>query len=106
MVPVRLAGRSRLDVPLPLVVGVGAVLLAAVVGLVLLRRSRRTAVERPELVDVPLVVDSLVKTYADGLRAAGACPAGRCRGGRRSQARQYWNSSQIRRARYLDRPTG
>ncbi|MGI3782140.1 MAG: alpha/beta fold hydrolase [Janthinobacterium lividum] len=62
-------GGSRLDVPLPLVVGVGVVLLAALVGLVLLRRSRRTAVERPELADVPLVVDGLVKTYADGLRA-------------------------------------
>ena len=36
------SGGSRLDVPLPLVVGVGVVLLAALVGLVLLRRSRRT----------------------------------------------------------------
>ncbi|MBB3326161.1 alpha/beta fold hydrolase [Microlunatus antarcticus] len=63
------SGGSRLDVPLPLVVGFGVVLLAALVGLVLLRRSRRTAVERPDLADVPLVVDGLVKTYADGLRA-------------------------------------
>jgi ABC-2 type transport system ATP-binding protein len=45
------------------------VLLAALVGLVLLRRSRRSAVDRPELADVPLVVEGLVKTYADGLRA-------------------------------------
>ena len=63
------SGGSRLDVPLPLVIGVGVVLLAALVGLVLLRRSRRSAVDRPELADVPLVVGGLVKTYADGLRA-------------------------------------
>ena len=62
-------GGSRLDVPLPLVVGVGVVLLAALIGLVLLRRSRRALVDRPELADVPLVVEGLVKTYADGLRA-------------------------------------
>ncbi len=63
------SGGSRLDVPLPLVIGVGVVLLAALVGLVLLRRSRRSAVDRPDLADVPLVVEGLVKTYADGLRA-------------------------------------
>ena len=65
-------GGSRLDVPLPLVLAVGAVLLAAVVGLVLLRRSRRAfraGPERPELADVPLVVEGLQKTYADGLKA-------------------------------------
>ena len=63
------SGGSRLDVPVPLVVGFVLVLLAAAVGLVLLRRSRRTAVERPELAGVPLVVEGLVKTYADGFRA-------------------------------------
>ncbi|GAA3579715.1 alpha/beta fold hydrolase [Microlunatus spumicola] len=63
------SGGSRLDVPLPLVVGVGLVLLAALVGLVLLRRSRRAVVDRPELADVPLVVEGLVKSYADGFRA-------------------------------------
>ncbi|MGI3785371.1 MAG: alpha/beta fold hydrolase, partial [Janthinobacterium lividum] len=65
----RASGGSRLDVPLPLVVGVGVVLLAALVGLLLLRRSRRSAVDRADLADVPLVVEGLVKTYADGLRA-------------------------------------
>ena len=63
------SGGSRLDVPLPLVVGVGVVLLAALVGLVLLRRSRGAAVDRGDLADVPLVVEGLVKTYADGFRA-------------------------------------
>ena len=63
------SGGSRLDVPLPLVIGVGVVLLAALVGLLLLRRSRRSTVDRPDLADVPLVVEGLVKTYADGLRA-------------------------------------
>ncbi|HEY0239116.1 MAG TPA: alpha/beta fold hydrolase [Friedmanniella sp.] len=63
------SGGSRLDVPLPLVIGVGVVLLAALAGLVLLRRSRRAVVDRPDLADVPLVVEGLVKTYADGLRA-------------------------------------
>ena len=63
------SGGSRLDVPLPLVVGVGVVLLAALAGLVLLRRSRGAAVDRPDLADAPLVVEGLVKTYADGFRA-------------------------------------
>ena len=65
-------GGSRLDLPLPLVVGVGVVLLAALVGLLLLHRARRAFAAgpaRPELADVPLVVEGLEKTYADGLKA-------------------------------------
>ncbi len=66
------SGGSRLDVPLPLVVAVALLLLAALVGLLLLRRARRAEAggpERPDLADVPLVVEGLEKTYADGLKA-------------------------------------
>ncbi|SDU84793.1 ABC-2 type transport system ATP-binding protein [Microlunatus sagamiharensis] len=66
------SGGSRLDVPVPLVVAVALLLLAALVGLLLLRRARRAEAggpERPDLADVPLVVEGLEKTYADGLKA-------------------------------------
>jgi ABC-2 type transport system ATP-binding protein len=46
-----------------------ALLLAAAAGALLRRHRRRLEPSRPELADVPLVVDSLVKTYADGHRA-------------------------------------
>jgi len=47
----------------------GLVLLA-LVGLALVRRARRRRTGAdPDLVDVPLVVDGLVKTYSDGHRA-------------------------------------
>ncbi|NUO36608.1 MAG: alpha/beta fold hydrolase [Dermatophilaceae bacterium] len=44
-------------------------LLAALVGWLLRRRRRRLLPSRPDLADVPLVVDGLVKTYSDGHRA-------------------------------------
>ncbi len=44
-------------------------LLAALAGWVVRRRRRRHLPARPDLADVPLVVEGLVKTYADGHRA-------------------------------------
>ncbi|EWT02395.1 ABC transporter ATP-binding protein, partial [Intrasporangium oryzae NRRL B-24470] len=46
-----------------------ALLVLAAVSALLRRRRRRLEPSRPDLADVPLVVDSLVKTYADGHRA-------------------------------------
>ncbi|MBB2986486.1 alpha/beta fold hydrolase [Terracoccus luteus] len=47
----------------------GALLLVALGGWLLRRRRRRLEPARPDLADVPLVVEGLVKTYADGHRA-------------------------------------
>ncbi|MFD1056689.1 alpha/beta fold hydrolase [Terrabacter terrigena] len=44
-------------------------LLASLVGWLLRRRRRRLLPSRPDLADVPLVVEGLVKTYSDGHRA-------------------------------------
>ena len=52
-----------------LVAVVGTLVLAGIVGLVVLWRLRRRADSRPDLAGTPLVVDGLVKTYADGVRA-------------------------------------
>ncbi|MCU1537978.1 MAG: transporter related protein [Humibacillus sp.] len=46
-----------------------ALLLLALVGWLLRRRRRRLLPSRPDLADVPLVIEGLVKTYADGHRA-------------------------------------
>ena len=61
----------RLDVPLPLVIVVAALLLAAVAGLIALALARRAVASRPDLRDVPLQVENLVKTYRGGWRRAG-----------------------------------
>lgn len=47
----------------------GALLLLALGGYLWRRRQRRLEPARPDLADVPLVVEGLVKTYADGHRA-------------------------------------
>ena len=60
---------TRLNVPLPLIIVVGSLALAAVVAMVFMRRRWRHADLRPELAAVPLVVDDVVKTYRDGFRA-------------------------------------
>lgn len=60
---------QTLDVPRALVITVGALVVAAIIGAVLLARRERTGVVRDELREVPLVVEDLVKTYGDGLRA-------------------------------------
>jgi len=46
-----------------------ALLLIALVGWIVRRRRRHHVASRPDLADVPLVVEGLVKTYADGHRA-------------------------------------
>ncbi len=56
----------RLDVPLPLVIVVGALLLAGVAGLVALALARRAVPSRPDLRGVPLRVENVVKTYRGG----------------------------------------
>ena len=60
---------QTLDVPRPLVITVGALVVAALIGALLLARRERSGVVRDELQEVPLVVEDLVKTYGDGLRA-------------------------------------
>ncbi|MEO7448248.1 MAG: ATP-binding cassette domain-containing protein, partial [Humibacillus sp.] len=46
-----------------------ALLLLALIGWLVRRRRRRLLPSRPDLADVPLVVEGLVKTYSDGHRA-------------------------------------
>jgi ABC-2 type transport system ATP-binding protein len=60
---------NTLDVPLPLIIVVGALILASLVAAVLLWRRRRGIHDVAELAAVPLVVDDVVKTYGDGFRA-------------------------------------
>jgi ABC-2 type transport system ATP-binding protein len=48
---------------------VAALVVAAVVAALLLRRRERSGVVRDDLRAVPLVVEDLVKTYGDGVRA-------------------------------------
>lgn len=60
---------QTLDVPRPLILVVSGLVLAAVIGALVLRRRERAGVVREELRPVPLVVEDLVKTYGDGLRA-------------------------------------
>ena len=47
----------------------GLLLLVALVGWLVRRRRRRHLPARPDLADIPLVVEGLVKTYSDGHRA-------------------------------------
>jgi ABC-2 type transport system ATP-binding protein len=66
----RVAGTGRLA-PVPLVVAVALLLLAAA-GLALWsRRRHRTPDTDPALAEVPLAVEGLVKEYANGFRAVG-----------------------------------
>jgi len=66
----RVAGTGRLA-PVPLVVAVVVLLLAAA-GLALWsRRRHRTPDTDPDLADVPLAVEGLVKEYSNGFRAVG-----------------------------------
>jgi ABC-2 type transport system ATP-binding protein len=62
-------GAGQLDVPLPLVIGVAALVLAAIVAMVVFWLRRRIAHPREDLRDMPLVVDGLVKTYRGGIKA-------------------------------------
>ena len=47
----------------------GALLLLALGGFLVRRRRRRLLPSRPDLADIPLVIEGLVKTYSDGHRA-------------------------------------
>lgn len=58
-----------LDVPLPLVLVVSGLAIAALAAALLLRRREQAGIVRAELTDTPLVVENLVKTYRDGLKA-------------------------------------
>jgi ABC-2 type transport system ATP-binding protein len=59
---------NTLDVPLPLVIVVAVLAAASVIALVLWRR-RRDIQTVPDLAGVPLVVNDVVKTYGEGVRA-------------------------------------
>jgi len=67
------SGESDLDTESIGVAAAIALLLAVigVLGWLSRRRRRRMVPERPDLADVPLAVEHLVKTYADGHRAVG-----------------------------------
>ena len=58
-----------LDVPLPLVLVVSGLVVAALLGALLLRRRERAGIVREDLRTTPLVVENLVKTYRDGVKA-------------------------------------
>ena len=60
---------DQFDVPLPLIIVVSLLVVAAIVAVVLFQRRQRAAHPNPDLVDVPLVVEDVVKTYKDGFRA-------------------------------------
>jgi ABC-2 type transport system ATP-binding protein len=60
---------DTLDVPPPLAIAVGVLLVACLVATLFLWRRRREIKDVPELAGVPLVVNDVVKTYGDGFRA-------------------------------------
>jgi ABC-2 type transport system ATP-binding protein len=62
-------GAGRLDVPLPLLIVVPALVVAAAVAATVFWLRQRVAHPREDLRGVPLVVDDLVKTYKGGLKA-------------------------------------
>jgi ABC-2 type transport system ATP-binding protein len=68
-VALEVLGRDDLDVPVPLIVVVSLLALAALAGMAWLWRRNRAGDPDPGLVDVPLVVTDVGKTYADGFRA-------------------------------------
>jgi ABC-2 type transport system ATP-binding protein len=60
---------NTLNVPLPLLIAVAVLAGASLIAALVLWRSRRDIQTVPELADVPLVVNEVVKTYGDGFRA-------------------------------------
>lgn len=52
-----------------LIVGVAAIVILAIAVSLLIRRRRRIFTRRPDLVDVPVHIESLVKEYSGGYRA-------------------------------------
>ena len=64
----RTAGTGALA-PLPLVLGVAGLLVAAAILALVSGRRRRTAPVADDIADVPLVVEGLLKEYSNGFRA-------------------------------------
>jgi ABC-2 type transport system ATP-binding protein len=62
-------GAGSLDVPIPLVIVVGVLVLAAAGGATAFWLRQRAAHTRDDLREIPLVVSDLVKTYKGGLKA-------------------------------------
>ena len=60
---------DTLNVPLPLVIVVSALAAASLTAALVLWRRRRDIHTVPELAEIPLVVNDVVKTYGDGFRA-------------------------------------
>lgn len=60
---------AGLSVSTPLMIVVGALVLAAIIGLIVLWARRRAVQPRAELAGIPLSVDGLVKNYSKGFRA-------------------------------------
>jgi ABC-2 type transport system ATP-binding protein len=60
---------QTLDVSVPLLLVVSGLVVLAIIGALLLGRRERAGAVREDLRPVPLVVENLEKTYADGLRA-------------------------------------
>ena len=60
---------DTLDVPLPLIIVVAALVGASLIAALMLWRRRREIRTVAELVSTPLVVNDVVKTYGDGFRA-------------------------------------
>ena len=60
---------SAVDVPLPLIIVVAALLVASLVAAVFVWRRRQSIQPVAELVSTPLIVNDVVKTYGDGFRA-------------------------------------
>ncbi len=69
VLPTKPLDGGRLDVPLPLVLTVTGLVVAAIAALILSALRRRQAEFRTELADVPLVIFDVAKTYKDGFRA-------------------------------------
>jgi ABC-2 type transport system ATP-binding protein len=60
---------NALDVPIPLVIAVAALVIASLIAALLRWRTRRETRNIPALASIPLLVDDVVKTYGDGFRA-------------------------------------
>jgi ABC-2 type transport system ATP-binding protein len=60
---------NTLNVPIPLIIVVAALVLASILAALWLWRRRREVSDVAELAETPLVVNDVVKTYGDGFRA-------------------------------------
>jgi ABC-2 type transport system ATP-binding protein len=60
---------NTLDVPIPLIIVVAALVLASILAALWLWRRRREISDVADLAGTPLVVNDVIKTYGDGFRA-------------------------------------